>query len=413
MPASLQAQSISCGILDHTPIAGEGPLSRQFGVKVAAEDGVVVASDYTNNRMHVYRQYKGELILEQIIPAPASAPSFGAWIVVDQGKIFSYSPYAVPVGSAPGSNRGAVFVYEHDGLSWILSHRIDLPPTTNTYYNECCHDLDVDGEHLIVIREHYMLFFRYMNGEWRHIQSRVSWNGDSDKSVSIEHHRAATTRQTTGPSAITTAEIWEFDGQGWSVGSSFDYSFAASIRLELSWPHLLSWSRSGSGVALYQQLPSGQWVPRNSHGQTFTRGFSNGKFFGAQFDMPYLYVSSADNSELVILEHITTLPSRWVVVERVSGQDLGVSRLGSSLAVSNQHVFVGNDGAAGRIDSLEYGCRACPADLDQDHAYTPNDITLFLLAYQFGAPLADLDQNGILNFFDIAQFLGYYASGCP
>lgn len=55
----------------------------------------------------------------------------------------------------------------------------------------------------------------------------------------------------------------------------------------------------------------------------------------------------------------------------------------------------------------------CPADLNDDGVYNFFDISTFLSLYAALDLAADYNNDGLFNFFDIAAFLGDFSAGCP
>ena len=71
-------------------------------------------------------------------------------------------------------------------------------------------------------------------------------------------------------------------------------------------------------------------------------------------------------------------------------------------------------GEAGlRIFDLNDCAGTCPADLNADGVLDFFDVSLFLVAFADNDPSADLEPDGSFNFFDIARFLGLFNDGCP
>ncbi len=56
---------------------------------------------------------------------------------------------------------------------------------------------------------------------------------------------------------------------------------------------------------------------------------------------------------------------------------------------------------------------ACPADLNNDGLLDFFDVSAFLTAYIAMDPLADINNDGLLDFFDVSAFLVAYQGGCP
>ena len=58
-------------------------------------------------------------------------------------------------------------------------------------------------------------------------------------------------------------------------------------------------------------------------------------------------------------------------------------------------------------------CEPCPADLNGDGVLNFFDVSAFLSAFNAMNPIADFDGNGLFNFFDVSAFLSAYNAGCP
>ncbi|MBO6740428.1 MAG: hypothetical protein JJ916_11265 [Phycisphaerales bacterium] len=56
---------------------------------------------------------------------------------------------------------------------------------------------------------------------------------------------------------------------------------------------------------------------------------------------------------------------------------------------------------------------ACPADLNNDGMLNFFDVSAFLTAYNAMDPAADFTNDGMFNFFDVSAFLQAYNMGCP
>jgi hypothetical protein len=55
----------------------------------------------------------------------------------------------------------------------------------------------------------------------------------------------------------------------------------------------------------------------------------------------------------------------------------------------------------------------CPADLNNDGMLNFFDVSEFLSAYNTMDPVADFNEDGMFNFFDVSAFLSAYNAGCP
>ena len=95
-----------------------------------------------------------------------------------------------------------------------------------------------------------------------------------------------------------------------------------------------------------------------------------------------------------------------------------LEQFGSSIAIDNDNkiVIVGsrNDGDNGSGSGSVYAFDIdCPADLNGDGVYNFFDISAFLTAFSNQNPIADFNNDGFFNFFDISAFLAAFAAGCP
>ena len=63
----------------------------------------------------------------------------------------------------------------------------------------------------------------------------------------------------------------------------------------------------------------------------------------------------------------------------------------------------------------EPGCATlpCPADLNGDGVLNFFDVSAFLTAFNTQQPAADFTNDGLYNFFDISAFLSAFNAGCP
>ena len=55
----------------------------------------------------------------------------------------------------------------------------------------------------------------------------------------------------------------------------------------------------------------------------------------------------------------------------------------------------------------------CLADINGDGLLNFFDVSLFITAFGASDPLADFNQDGIFNFFDISDFVNQFSAGCP
>ena len=63
-------------------------------------------------------------------------------------------------------------------------------------------------------------------------------------------------------------------------------------------------------------------------------------------------------------------------------------------------------------DDLEF-VNLCAADLNGDGVLNFFDVSAFLIAYNAMDPVADFNNDGLFNFFDVSAFLSSFNQGCP
>src|SRR5690606_31762981 len=94
------------------------------------------------------------------------------------------------------------------------------------------------------------------------------------------------------------------------------------------------------------------------------------------------------------------------------------SSLGSSIVLTDAGVIVGaqyddeNGQSAGALYMFEVAT-PCNADLNDDGMLNFFDISAFLTMFLAQAPEADFTGDGLFNFFDVSAFLSAFSAGCP
>jgi FG-GAP repeat len=91
---------------------------------------------------------------------------------------------------------------------------------------------------------------------------------------------------------------------------------------------------------------------------------------------------------------------------------------GSAIAIANGVIAVGafkdndNGGDSGSAYLFDTGA-SCAADLNGDGVLDFFDVSAFLNAFSAQDPVADFNGDGLFDFFDVQAFLNAYAVGCP
>ena len=91
-------------------------------------------------------------------------------------------------------------------------------------------------------------------------------------------------------------------------------------------------------------------------------------------------------------------------------------QFGSSIGIDNDLIIVGarndNDNGGGSGSAYVFDI-FCPADLNGDGMLNFFDVSAFLSAFAAQNPIADFNNDGLFNFFDVSAFLAAFAQGCP
>ncbi len=83
------------------------------------------------------------------------------------------------------------------------------------------------------------------------------------------------------------------------------------------------------------------------------------------------------------------------------------------LEIRDNLLYTAAGNAGMRIYDLNDCAGPCIADLNTDGTLNFFDVAEFIAAFTSEDPLADLESDGVFNFFDVAAFIGAYNSGCP
>lgn len=91
-------------------------------------------------------------------------------------------------------------------------------------------------------------------------------------------------------------------------------------------------------------------------------------------------------------------------------------QFGSAIGIDNDLIVVGarndNDNGGGSGSAYIFDI-FCPADLNGDGLLNFFDVSAFLTAFNNQNPIADFNNDGLFNFFDISAFLSAFTQGCP
>ena len=96
-------------------------------------------------------------------------------------------------------------------------------------------------------------------------------------------------------------------------------------------------------------------------------------------------------------------------VRRMSAADLDGDGVEDLLVASSSHI----DGDTVSVFLRTCNASSCIADLDMNGVLDFFDVSVFVNAFGMQDPAADLDMNGAFDFFDVSAFVNAYGAGCP
>jgi hypothetical protein len=96
-----------------------------------------------------------------------------------------------------------------------------------------------------------------------------------------------------------------------------------------------------------------------------------------------------------------------------STRDEGGASVGGSVQVAGSLAYLVDRSAGLFVLDIGDCADSCLADLNNDGALNFFDVTAFIAAFANEDPLADITSDNLWNFYDVSQFLKAYIGGCP
>lgn len=104
-------------------------------------------------------------------------------------------------------------------------------------------------------------------------------------------------------------------------------------------------------------------------------------------------------------------------IAKLAPSDGGVfQQFGSSAGMHNDLLVVGarsDDDNGNSSGSFYVFDTYCPADINGDGMLDFFDVSAFLTAFSNNQPIADFNNDNVLDFFDVSAFLAAFSAGCP
>jgi len=114
--------------------------------------------------------------------------------------------------------------------------------------------------------------------------------------------------------------------------------------------------------------------------------------------------------------HARLLEGTWHLGTNASGSIATQSEIDSVLG-NLDALFIGLEFGSELLEEFvsldSVSLSECLADLNGDGVLNFFDVSTFLQAFGANDPLADLTNDGIWNFFDVSAFLTAFSAGCP
>ena len=144
----------------------------------------------------------------------------------------------------------------------------------------------------------------------------------------------------------------------------------------------------------------------------YHRWYSNNAGASPDEDSMLVELSSDNGNSWVTLETVSENAGQWVEKRfRIADFDTATDQMRIRFIASD---FINGSIVEAAIDDLRIesvGCSSSSADINNDGVLNFFDISAFLNAYQSLDPIADFNQDGLWNFFDISAFLNAFSNG--
>ena len=283
-----------------------------FGSKVAISDEALVVA--APNHGHpwisragaafVYRRDGASWSLDQELMAdePTEHEFFGSSLALEHDTLAIGSPYD---DRADGDDQyGSVFVFRRNATSqlWVLEAKLTIPGFVGTYLGRY---IALSGDTLLAASDHAIHFFERVSGVWalRSTFNRPTYFNDLSTAMSV--------------SLQGDTGLMGLSGAATGTGLAFVYSRSAGVWAldqEIPSPTGTPYAMFGASVALLD----GTLAISSPH-EDFWRG------------TVYVYDRSG---------------SAWLLRQRIAGAPMPASFFGTSLALSNHRLLIGEPSAS-------------------------------------------------------------------
>ena len=320
-----------------------------------------------------------------------STDFFGGWVSISGDWLIA----GANRNDENGSNSGAAYIFGFDGSQWVQDAK--LMASDGVEFGEFGISVSISGDCAVVgatgdpvngVASGSSYVFRFDGNQWV----------EESKLIPDD-----------GAQADFFGEVVSVDGDRAIIGARWDDD-----------------SGSNSGSAYVFEYADGEWA---EHGKlTASDGASLDVFgFSAAISGDLAIVSALqkdDSNPNTIKAYLFAYNGiGWVEQSVVVGVGAGESDNssnavalsgGTALIGSINALLVGQSTDIGSAHVYDISCfLSCVADLNSDGVLDFFDISGFLTAFGSGDSAADFTGDGVFDFFDISAFLTAFSAGCP
>ena len=354
-----------------------------FGRAVVINDEYVVTSSIWhggNGTVFVFDIETGSLVREIVAPDGNLDDRFGASLALEGNNLVVGAPYDDWAGDWSGS----VYVFNLVTGDMHVKFEWDETQPYDTYGI----DIDIQGELLVI-------------------------GASGESSIEDVGGKVYLMNWVTGEYIYgITSEETEFAGKfGQAVAFSDDHILIGAPS------HDTSWGVNAGAVYIYD-IASGTEQYKLEGSEGVLLGFF-GEFLNADGDRAVIgqwYGAAPGSSQGRAYVYEVSTGTELEVLSAGNGIDYDL--FGYAVDIKDDSVVVGayaTDRELADVGSVYTYTLAgtCDADIDGNGVLDFFDVSAFLSAYNAEDAAADINNDGIYNFFDVSAFLSVYNAGCP
>jgi hypothetical protein len=411
------------------------------GRSVAITAGALAVGVYNDNRLGVgagsvavYAPDPATWQLDQELfpPRPTVGGWFGYAVAADTDRIVVGAPFTVISGQAVGS----AHVFRRDAvLGWVAEGELLAPVRSPD--DRFGHSVAIAGDTAVVgvprddrpgfADSGSVMVFEFSDGEWSHTQTlfppstataEAGWSVAFDGETIVIGAPYDDADELNAGSAFAYARndgVWTLAANLGLNANRRDTAFGWTVavdgdRLLIGAPDFPIWNSQARGYVFHYQHDGTDW---GHPGQIGEFELDPDNRFGTSVALAGDRVVVGDaGSGRAWLAELGPFGSWEMPVALVPDAE-PLRFYGVSAALTDTHAVIGADRLAGAAYAFGLAC-ACPADFNADGLLNFFDLAAYLGAFAAGDPVTDLaPPSGVFNFFDVAAYIALYNAGCP